>query len=85
MIRHESVYAWRAYFDRTRLFETPEEARAFDRGFAVEAIGILGFDGLRVAFSNGDRKVAAMLRFLAEEIEDNPPAPMAIDAEQPAA
>ena len=42
---------------------------------------------LRAAISRGDRKVAAMLRFLAEETEENfdEPAPLPIDAEQPAA
>lgn len=67
-------YSWRhavnSQFEPKRLFETLEEAQAFDRGFAVASLHRVTDQDITQALRDGDESLAPLLRFMADELED---------------
>ena len=70
MIRYEYHYASRSKFMPSRLFETEDAARDFDRDFVAAALGASGEDEFMAAMRNGDDRLGEMIAFLAEELRD---------------
>jgi hypothetical protein len=67
---YRHVAAVESQFRAGRLFAGEAEARAYDRGFATEALRTADFEAaLRAGAERDERPLIAMLRFMAEEIE----------------
>ena len=65
---YATTVAYRSTFEPAKLFESVEEARAFDRGYAVSALGAATELDFARALREGDEKLHALVGFLLEEM-----------------
>jgi hypothetical protein len=67
-VNHSSTsHGYRSRFTK-QLFDTAEQARAFDRAYAADALGALSQPEIDEAFSYGSARIDDLLRFIIDEM-----------------
>jgi hypothetical protein len=69
---YNPTYGYRSKFVPKSLFDSADDARAHDRGWAAEKLGRMSTILISDALVDGDREVAELMQFLVEEIKSVP-------------
>jgi hypothetical protein len=65
---YATTVAYRSTFEPAKLFDSVAEARAFDRGYMVSALGVATEADFARALREGDEKLHALVGLLLEEM-----------------